>query len=950
METSLHPEGQTPITDSAGNVTHGSSSPASSGYLTPPIDTPETPRRKHVAWERLAAPSTSRANVSSNANPTSQEAPPQRSRRKLSNQEIEDDLRKSVIEYFRREAGPSRKKRPREATARSQETLALKRKPKSALRSGTTTPPSSRSPQVLPAHDETPEEEEGKARSAIQARNKANELQEHLGDGTEAELNTSDQQDDRHRWSRGSFSNLYHDRDDDLLESGQMTPSFGDDHVPRPARFRLGGLSTHNILNKLANLSAPSSRAGSRAGSRTGSPERPTSEGDGASKSKLSSLPRTFSEQDIAQTLNKISQRLINPKKKRHSHEADLRIKKHVQETLMRQRYILLLCRCLMVYGAPTHRLEDYLKTTSRILEIEAQFLYLPGCMIVSFDDSKMHTAEVKLVKANERVDLGKLRDTHIIYKMVVHDEIGVEEAMKQLDQIREKPKKFKLWFLILLHGVASATVAPWAYQGRAIDLPIAFFLGCLVGFLRFFWAAKSDLYSAVFEIAAVAITSFLSRAFGSINGGRLFCFSTLASSSITLILPGYTILCAALELQSRSIVAGSVRMVFALVYSLFIGFSLTIGTAIYGIIDKNATSSPQCENPMPAHWAFFFVPVFTFCLMVINQAKWRQMPLMLIIAFAGYIVSFFSARAFSEVSAVSSGLAAIAISVMANIYNRLATRLDTCVSSVNASFTRTFLRRGNPQVCESVAEPDLEKEAGSARGDEVAWSTRGVEGEPHNDDSGSLFHEKEVDLPEGNCASTPEILPVFGGTDEAPSNSSLHWGPSQTDAHPKKKITGESKNSSANRDERVSWGPSRIDDAQNNKSSDLNKEQSKPRVSYSLAASAMLPAIFVLVPSGLSVQGSLVQGISTADQITNLTSASGNNGTNGTGIVTSSQLSNGANDLQNSLAFSVGYSVIQIAIGITVGLFIGALVVYPFGKGGKWGGTKNMRSGLFSF
>jgi hypothetical protein len=63
---------------------------------------------------------------------------------------------------------------------------------------------------------------------------------------------------------------------------------------------------------------------------------------------------------------------------------------------------------------------------------------------------------------------------------------------------------------------------------------------------------------------------------------------------------------------------------------------------------------------------------------------------------------------------------------------------------------------------------------------------------------------------------------------------------------------------------------------------------------------------------------------------------------------VTSSQLTGGT-DLQNSLAFSVGYSVIQIAIGITVGLFIGALMVYPFGKGGKWR-SGGMRSGLFSF
>lgn len=39
-------------------------------------------------------------------------------------------------------------------------------------------------------------------------------------------------------------------------------------------------------------------------------------------------------------------------------------------------------------------------------------------------------------------------------------------------------------------------------------------------------------------------------------------------------------------------------------------------------------------------------------------------------------------------------------------------------------------------------------------------------------------------------------------------------------------------------------------------------------RVGYGLAAAAMLPAIFVQVPSGLAVSGSLVSGIAAADQI----------------------------------------------------------------------------------
>lgn len=105
-----------------------------------------------------------------------------------------------------------------------------------------------------------------------------------------------------------------------------------------------------------------------------------------------------------------------------------------------------------------------------------------------------------------------------------------------------------------------------------------------------------------------------------------------LAQSAIALILPGYTVLCGALELQAKSIIAGSVRLVYAIIYSLFLGFALTMGTAIYGVIDKEATSETVCREPLSGegYWIFFFVPAFAFCLMVINQAKYRQMPVML--------------------------------------------------------------------------------------------------------------------------------------------------------------------------------------------------------------------------------------------------------------------------------------------------------------------------------
>jgi uncharacterized membrane protein YjjP (DUF1212 family) len=312
--------------------------------------------------------------------------------------------------------------------------------------------------------------------------------------------------------------------------------------------------------------------------------------------------------------------------------DEEARITVHISDILGRQKYIIKLCRALMLFGAPTHRLEEYLRMMARVLEIQGQFLYLPGCMIISFDDIATHTTEVKLVRAPQAVNLGKLKDTHEIYKEVLHDVISVGEATARLDQmLNEVERKLYVWSRVFMYGVASATVAPFAFNGRWIDLPICFILGCLVGWLQLIVAPMSDVYRPLSEVGAAVLTSFAARAFGSIQyqGEDLFCFSALAQSAIVLILPGYLVLCAALELQSQALIPGSIRMVYAIIYSLFLGFGITIGTAVWGLIDSSATSSTTCSNGLNTYWHFLFVPIFAFCLTYINHAKWKQMPVM---------------------------------------------------------------------------------------------------------------------------------------------------------------------------------------------------------------------------------------------------------------------------------------------------------------------------------
>ncbi|KAK4034983.1 hypothetical protein C8A01DRAFT_18293 [Parachaetomium inaequale] len=673
--------------------------------------------------------------------------------------------------------------------------------------------------------------------------------------------------------------------------SGTATPVEHDlDYVPAPATYKGGILGTllklysaedKNGSTYAGSTYAGSTYAGSSAPSTPGSTP-PTSRSSTPkpdsrrrpwrtqSSSTLAGLMESSfmfaapgSAKDISEAVSeKVKQEAAKPKKSSKSKKKadEYRIKIHIAEIINRHAYLLKLCKALMIYGAPTHRLEAYMRMSARVLGIEGQFMYLPDTMIISFDDSNTHTTEVKIVRASQGLDFGRLRDVHEIYKEVVHDRIGVDEATTRLNDITARKPKFPVWLRIFFYGIASAMVAPFGFEGRYIDMPICFILGCLVGFLQLFLSPSNELYANVFEITAAVATSFLARAFGSIRGGELFCFSSLAQSAIALILPGYMVLCASLELQSHQMVSGSVRMVYALIYTLFLGYGFTIGSVIYGYMDSNAVSAVHCsvgdswytQRPPEDYYLLFVLP-FTLCLCAINQAQWKQTPVQVFISLAGFCVNNFSSRFFKGNGIVSSSLGALTIGVLANLYSRL------------GRYAQNWLL----DIWEHHFEPRLGRLAGKRPHHSPYYNFP-----PAVDSQETLSHHKERD-------------PELGGA--VPSNTAG--------------LTPRAR-----------------------------------KIGYGLAAAAMLPAIFVQVPSGLAASGSLLSGVTSADQIVrNETILANGTVVNGTMSMTTTQ---SGGDLNNS-AFNVLFSVIQVAINISVGLSLSALLVYPFGK---------RRSGLFSF
>lgn len=139
--------------------------------------------------------------------------------------------------------------------------------------------------------------------------------------------------------------------------------------------------------------------------------------------------------------------------------------------------------------------------------------------------------------------------------------------------------------------------------------------------------ASRNDLYSNVFEIVIATIQSFLAAALASSN---YFCYTAVTSSAIVLILPGYIVLSGSLELASRNITSGSVRMGYSVIYSLFLGFGIAIGAEFYRRITGSEVSgdgrdwdchithydgAPWYLQTVPAWWYFLIVPGYSFWL-----------------------------------------------------------------------------------------------------------------------------------------------------------------------------------------------------------------------------------------------------------------------------------------------------------------------------------------------
>ncbi|KAI0801052.1 DUF1212-domain-containing protein [Fomes fomentarius] len=391
--------------------------------------------------------------------------------------------------------------------------------------------------------------------------------------------------------------------------------------------------------------------------------------------------------------------------------------------------FILRLAKALLSFGAPSHRIESQLHSAANVLDMQVAFVHLPNLIMVTFMDSETHTSETHFVRAGGRVALTKLERVHDVYRDVLRNKLGATEGSEQLKKIIQEKPLYSIWIRCLLAFTCASIICVLAFGGSIIDMFISGLSASLLQYLGLNAASKSTIYANVYEISVSIIISFLARMLGTLPG-NFFCYSAISSAGVVLILPGFTILIAALELTSRNILCGSVRMVYAVIYTLFLGFGLTIGSDFYllvnpkarhnlaatamldserlhgYIIDSNLTSAglsglggtfvflqtaasghsnivkgcyrnpgwPWYRQPFPWWTMFFLVPLYSTCSSVANLQSIRsiQLPIMVTFSCVAYAANRLASVHISDRGDMVSAFGAFVIGLCGNVYSRI--------------------------------------------------------------------------------------------------------------------------------------------------------------------------------------------------------------------------------------------------------------------------------------
>ncbi|KAJ3218637.1 hypothetical protein HDU67_004690 [Dinochytrium kinnereticum] len=319
----------------------------------------------------------------------------------------------------------------------------------------------------------------------------------------------------------------------------------------------------------------------------------------------------------------------------------------------VKRDFLIKLSRTFAMYGAPSHRLEYHLSLVSKTLEVEADYIVFPG------------------------FNMGKLAQVNALCLTLTHGLLDIYDAIDLLEAVRAD-QDYPWYIILATFPVTSFTLCILGFGGNWVDASIAAVLGTLVGVLML----CSERFSSVtylLEFFASLGTAFIARSLQWILSSHGICFNYIAIvlSAIAILLPGLSLTISIIELSTRNMVSGTVRLFGALFTAMLLGFGMTIGGAlvVWNSLPTSGTSSAAtCGPPQSPLWGLLLFWPMSLAVNIFFQANVHQWPIMTASAALGWITSILlnMAPQFQSNTSAVTAISSLVIGLVSNLHSRL--------------------------------------------------------------------------------------------------------------------------------------------------------------------------------------------------------------------------------------------------------------------------------------
>jgi uncharacterized membrane protein YjjP (DUF1212 family) len=334
--------------------------------------------------------------------------------------------------------------------------------------------------------------------------------------------------------------------------------------------------------------------------------------------------------------------------------------------------FVLALGRALHRYGTPAHRLEEGLNRVTSKLGIEAEVFTTPTAIIMSFGRPEELKTRMLRVEGGE-LDMGKLAAVDALADDVIEHEITPDEATRRLETIMAGEKRYGRGLSTFVYGVSAGAFAVF-FGGSLADVALAGGIGFSLGLLAQYLKRSTD-QARVLELIGAAFAAFTAAVLSSMSNAISPSLVTLAS--LVVFLPGLSLTVAMTELATRNLIAGTARLMSAVIVLL----ELVIGVALGEHLAREVANVHYvvAALPLPEWVNWIALAASSLGVAVVVQAHVKAFGWIVAGCFVAYVGTRLGTAWLDSQLGVIVG--AFALGVLANAYARYLNRPAQVVS-----------------------------------------------------------------------------------------------------------------------------------------------------------------------------------------------------------------------------------------------------------------------------